>query len=195
MEFSPTAEQNEIYYDDLHPGTPWYALAGAPFTRTSEANSTSAGSTSLVRGYTRPVAENIIALIIAPRVSDKQAQADNKSDTHWIAPNYIFDSTKVGVAATQKSPQGTQNLLPPMVDVVMVAIDEASQDKFGPTEAGELQGVAPFTDASKLNFGTSATGTFNSTDIAPMENYLVNKKINFRVFTATVEIRGARWSL
>jgi uncharacterized protein (TIGR02599 family) len=203
MEFSPTAENNNIYAAAptpiTTPQTSWYAAAGAPMTRASDAAANGTTSVAVARGYTRPVAENIIALIIAPRVTSQEATAEGQNDPHWIAPNFAYDSTKLQYASSV-NPQGIQNLLPPLVDVIMVAIDEASQSRFTPEaqKAGYpsmagLLAAAPFNNALNLDLGMQKSIT--TTDLQTLENYLVTNKVNYRVFSSTIEIRAAHWSL
>lgn len=188
MEYSPTSEHNTIYYDEWKNlgAKNWFRDAGAAMDRATEATAAGNSTTSIARGYTRPIAENIVTFVVAPRVSTQSAQASGKNDPHWIAPNYAYDSTQKDNISTT-NPQGTQHLLPPLVDVVMIAIDEASQDNFDTTDLGNLQGL--FTaNASQID-----------TNISEAERILVNrpgkKPINFRIFKTTIEIRAARWSL
>lgn len=190
MEYSPTAEQNQIYYDALNhlPVSRWYQDAGAAVDQNAEANASGGGtSTAVVRGFTRPVAENIVALIIAPRVSNQQAQSSGK-EAHWIANDFNYDSTQVAnTSGSSSNTQGTQHLLPPLVDVIMIAIDEASQDSFTTDDVTQLQGV--FSSAGNLD-----------TSLTTAQGVLINrappkKPVNFRIFKTTVEIRAARWSL
>jgi uncharacterized protein (TIGR02599 family) len=197
MEYSPTSEQNSIYYDDWQfaandtsGGTAtmkpkWFNDAGATMDRTTDKSTGGNSTTAIVRGFTRPIAENIIAFVVAPRVSAQSAAAVGK-DPHWIAPNYSYDSLQK-TNSTTANPQGTEALLPPLVDVVMIAIDEASQGNFTSDDINSINGL--FTNASAID-----------SDITAAQSALVNRgtgkrPINFRIFKTTVEIRAARWSL
>ena len=182
MEYSPNTEQNFIYnvYKNAN-GNPtalraWFASAGAAETRTSAPGST--------RGFTRPIAENIIMLIIAPK--DSVQHAGTRS-VHWMAPNFSYDSA----ATPTGKDQGTQHLLPPLLDVLMVAVDEATAHLVDTTLMSSLQSKAPFTDTSKFAIGQTSV---DDTDIAGVEKVLVEKKVNYRIFSATLELRGSRWS-
>lgn len=186
MEYSPTSEQNTIYFDEWQNLAPnkWYSDAGAAMVRSAEATSIGNSATAVTRGFTRPIAENIVTFVLAPRVSTQSAQTTGQ-DPHWIALQYSYDSTQTNNITTT-NPQGTQNLLPPLVDVVMIAIDEASQGNFEDSDLNKLQTL--FQDARQLD-----------RDIDAAEGFLVNRPgkrpINFRIFKTTVEIRAARWSL
>jgi uncharacterized protein (TIGR02599 family) len=163
----------------------WFADAGS---LVNDATGGSGGLVPITRGFTRPIAENIIALIIAPRVSDVQAASAGLEPHYITGPNYTYDSTKTGAMGTTiANPQGTQNLLPPLVDVVMVALDEASSPNFLPSDMSAFSSL--FVTPSNM-----------TADIQTMQGLLVNrtgtqKPVNFRIYKATVEIRSARWSL
>lgn len=145
---------------------------------------------------TRIVAENIILLVLSPRVSAETALATKKIPV-WIAPGYTYNSLdvnnatpavdKVTVDAAGNATQGTQHLLPPLVVCTMVALDETSAAKwaqeYNQTPVDYLaQARAPFTDASAYD-----------TDLASLEAWLNQKRLNYTVFSSTVPLRNARW--
>jgi uncharacterized protein (TIGR02599 family) len=187
MEFSPPTEKNMIYWDRVQvppkPVADWFKDAGMVITASTEAGGATGDA---LRGLTRPIAENIIGLILAPKVS-RDAVAG--VDPYWIAGNYAYDSTDTTSHVTAQSPQGIQHLLPPMIDVVMVAIDEASASKLankynnGPIDWAQS---APFTVATQAQM---------KSDLKSLEVKLNTEKLNYRIFRSTIEIKGARWSL
>ena len=105
-----------------------------------------------------------------------------------IAPRYAYDSTVVTLN-TANSPQGTQNLLPPLVKIVLVAVDERSAERLA-----EQNGSSP-------PFGTTLTSSFNnanqleSTEIPNLIKYLASQNVNYRLFSATVQIRSSKGGL
>ncbi len=145
---------------------------------------------------TRIVAENIILLVISPRVSAETALA-TKKPAYWIAPSYTYNSLDVNnatpavenvtVDAAGNASQGTQHLLPPLVVVSMVALDEVSAAKWA-QEYGQspvdflAQARAPFTDVTAYD-----------ADLASLEAWLNQKRLNYTVFSSTVPLRNARW--
>lgn len=144
----------------------------------------------------RTVAENIILLVLSPRVSAEAALA-TKKPAHWIAPNYTYNSLdvnnatpaveKVTVDAAGNATQGTQHLLPPLVVVTMVALDETSAAKwaqeYNQSPVDYLaQAHAPFTDATAYD-----------ADLASLEAWLNQKRLNYTVLSSTVALRNARW--
>jgi uncharacterized protein (TIGR02599 family) len=83
--------------------------------------------------------------------------------------------------------QGTRNLLPPLVAVTMVAVDEASAQRWSDARHNQAVDIlgeagAPFTDAASY-----------PADLGRLKTYLTAQKLNFRVFTATVALKNAQW--
>jgi len=115
------------------------------------------------------IAENIIAMIVLPKSSD----ADGGS----LAPGYEYDSRDKGSASTL-------NQLPPLVEVILVAIDEASAKRFATGATPPDLGVSGlFTDPARLE-----------ADLGVLEAGLVAKHVNYRIFRTTVPLRGSKWS-
>jgi uncharacterized protein (TIGR02599 family) len=188
MEYSPPAEQNLIYSDPATKAA-WMNRAGIPLQR---------GETALNRSLTRPVADNIVALVISPMIDidpNAGAAAGNgrlRSSTQ-IAENFRYDSERVNLQnQLGLGPQGTQYLLPPLVRVVLVAIDETSADRLAQTSGNA--GTAPF--------GTQINDLINSRPASQLNQTLEDVgrilreqyRVNYRIFSATVSLRGAKWS-
>jgi uncharacterized protein (TIGR02599 family) len=165
MEYRPPIEANVIYDQsgNTTPGVPnpnWFQQ---------------------VARWARPVAENIILLVISP----KRPLADGAGgDPRDLAPNYVYNTSGSGVALNQM-PQDFQ--LPPLVEVTMVALDENSARRLAETSGGAPQ-VAQglFTNASDQQFRR---------DLETLETNLNNDRINYRIFSATVPIRASKWGL
>lgn len=186
MEYSPPAEQNLIYSDPTTK-TAWMNRAGIPLQR---------GETALNRSLTRPVADNIIALVISPMVeltaTGAAAGGGSRSSTQ-IAENFEYDSELIRMEnQLGLGQQGTQYLLPPLVRVVLVAIDETSADRLSQT-SGDAS-TAPFgTQISDLITGRPAS-RLNETLEEVGEILRQQYRVNYRIFSATVSLRGAKWS-
>ena len=166
MEFMQPSEQLNIYSS---PGT-W--LAGAGQTASSHV-----------------MASNIIALTILPKLPAKGSANDPTVDPKGdkLAPAFEYNSTTQGQAGA--GPEfNSLNQLPPLVEVTMVAIDEASAVKL------EMQhGTSP------PNFGLN--GLFKNSnpvnreeDLAGLVGNLTAHGISYRVFSTEVSLRGAKWS-
>jgi len=155
----------------------------------------------LVSGNNRPVrvlAENIVSLIILPRLSRADEvlyKSENGGRNPVLANRYSYDTTTTTVTDPILNPR---NQLPPVVQVVMIAIDEPSaknlQDRYGSdryigidTEAGLFRDPASLED-------DSTTSTANDGDLYKLEQRLINKRVSYRIFSTNVSIRGAKWS-
>jgi uncharacterized protein (TIGR02599 family) len=143
----------------------------------------------------RPLANNIVALIILPRLAraDEEAQRAAGTDA-TLAPSYRYDTTQ----GTGDSLLNSKHQLPPMVQVVMVAIDEPSAERLARENAGKeglgLKYGKLFTKPELLedNPKTSAPADGDLAQFAAMLNDEL--KICSRVFSTNVSIRGAKWS-
>ncbi len=171
FEYRPSILANLIYkeVDDVtNPGVPnrdWYGVEG----------------TEDGVDIRRPVAENIIYMVFSPKRPVHDSASGNPRD---IAPQYAYDSSGNGVQAGQ-APQDFQ--IPPLVEVTLVALDEDSARRFVEDSGGtpSLSGSL-FTNASDASFRD---------DIEQLENQLNQRKLNYRIFNATVPIRNSKWGL
>lgn len=175
-EYRPPAESNTVYA--VNHGQ-WFVKAPVEAVTSSDSITQPAN--------TRPVAENIVALIISPQVTADDAAYIGKQPW-WIAPNYAYDST-LQTNTTAQSPQGTQHMLPPRVVVTLVAIDEASARTLA--EKSGAGGTMPqlvtpslFTQCTNLQ-----------SDLQTLETNLKAQNLNYRVFTASINMRNSKWSL
>jgi uncharacterized protein (TIGR02599 family) len=154
----------------------------------------------------RVLTENVVALVILPRLSlaDEQQwmrDPENRSPNRppILAPSYAYDSTQ----GTNDPILNPKNQLPPVVQVVMVAIDEASAQRLqdDPQYGGNqhlgisynpdpFSGRPLFRDPKLLE--DDRTGTIG--DISRLEKLLTSRKVSYRVFATNVSIRGAKWS-
>lgn len=172
-EYRPSSEQNEIY--SVTPGE-WFAHAAEEVIKPNE--------TSDTPSHSRPLAENIIGLIISPQVTAEDAKAQSAPAT-WLAPEYTFDSAKV-FSPSSKNPQGTQHLLPPTVLVTLIAIDEASARRLAeanPESAPDLIPDGAFTQCAQFE-----------SDLRAVEASLLERKLNYRIFSTAVPMRNSKWN-
>lgn len=131
---------------------------------------------------TRQMAENVVALIIRPRLS----AGDEAKAGAPIAPEYEYDTRDAS------SPK-TEHQLPPLVEVVLVAIDELSAGKLGnTTEAPNLGQSSLFQQTDNLE---KDLATFSDVLNAQPDNIAGNRlKLNSRVFRMEVPLHAAKWS-
>ena len=182
MEFSQSAESmvmNDTSYSDTTSN--WFSL-----------------SLNSANPPKRTVAENIIALIILPKLSkqDEDYRASRAGYVPYLSPNYIYDSTRTvnppGVPGIDPGGINPKNQLPPIVHVTMVAIDDRSAQRFVDQNGqalviGPAQGTR-FT-ATSQNMERPQTG-----DLAQYERALIAMGLTYRIFSTNVSIRGAKWS-
>lgn len=173
-EYRPTAEENTVY--SVKPGQ-WFLKAPTNIITASETITTPAD--------TRPIAENIIALIISPQVTTDDAALKNTTP-YWIAPKYTYDST-VLANATSDSPQGTQHMLPPRVVVTLVAIDEASARKLAEKYPDNMPQLVPA--------GAFTLCANRQKDLQDLETKLRSEQLNYQVFSTTINMRNSKWGL
>lgn len=128
-----------------------------------------------------PIADNVIALILWPKLSD------NDSSTAGWTDSYDYDS-RAGTLASQPI---KMNQLPPIVNATMVAIDSASSERLGSSLKSEIDACM-----SGLFQNLSAGDPRRSIqdDLAQMESRLKAKGIDYRIFESSVPLREARWS-
>ncbi len=127
-----------------------------------------------------PIADNVIALILWPKL------ADEDSTQGWV-DSYEYDS-RAGSLASQPI---KMNQLPPIVNVVMVAIDSASADRMGNSLKAEIDACTSGLFES-INSGNPRKSIQD--DLAQLESRLKAKHIDYRVFESAVPLREARWS-
>jgi uncharacterized protein (TIGR02599 family) len=141
------------------------------------------------------VAENIVLLILSPRVSEEAAKTA-KRDAFWPAPQYSYNSADPDNSTPQvetlstsssKPDQGTQHLLPPIVQVTMVALDEPSASRWAAKNSDKpvnllIESGATFTSVSDYD-----------ADLQRVRDYFTSERLNYRVFTTSVNLRNAKW--
>ena len=163
----------------------------------------------------RVLSENIIALIILPRLSqqDEADRLSQKPAKSVLSPLYDYDSkrnsNRAAAVADPLNPKITgepndvpeavnpKNQLPPVVTVAMVAIDEMSAQRLRDT-AGEdpalgVKWEGLFTKAQLLE-DDPQTPEPGDGDLHALEQQLIAKRLHFRTYTSNVTIRGAKWS-
>jgi len=131
------------------------------------------------------VAENVIAMILLPKLAPNDQT--NGLAAHSLATNYSYDSS-INQNATLTYPTNailnSHHQLPPVVQVTLVAVDEASAVRYSNYYAGISNTVGGyFNNASQF-----------TNDLSLLQSNLASKQINFRVFTTDVMLKGAKWS-
>jgi uncharacterized protein (TIGR02599 family) len=129
-----------------------------------------------------PVAENIVYLLAWPRMPPTEDVVGDRLTK--ITGNFSYDSR---VDASNPDQPETAHQLPPVVQLTMVVLDEASAARVctgssPPTEiSGALSGL--FTSSKQDDF---------EADLATLESNLADAGLNFRVFTTMVPLRESK---
>jgi len=131
-----------------------------------------------------PLAENIIYMAVWPRKVPTEDPEGTELTTPPNGSDYAYDSR---LNATAISQPDTANQMPPMVQITIVAMDEASAARIC------TAATPPDTISKALEnlFETSSQTQFDE-DIRTLETRLADKKINFRIFTAHIPIRESK---
>lgn len=207
MEAVQPAEKNAIYRSTLSSNSgnkfPDYVY-DLDWIKSMDLGADPAKSTEAQPAVKHVVAENIIALVILPRQPlDPDNPATDPGDE--LAPNYHYDSRswekdyknlggKARIPSTDPSDpakvdNSLRNQLPPILEIVMVAIDESSASRLAeqagpspPFEGGRYDLSGLFKNAGSLD-----------DDLKTLEARLTEWKINYHIFRSEVPIAAAKW--
>jgi uncharacterized protein (TIGR02599 family) len=136
------------------------------------------------------IGENILCVLLSPQANGIRNiySGTNKVWGTDIAPEYLYDSRYYQYQPTNALAKTTRHQLPPEMQMTVIAMDEASWQRFAPSEvdtvAGELM------TAVKTRFRKVAD--FEK-DLREVEDALVARRIDYRVFTTTLALRSAKW--
>lgn len=154
------------------------------------------------------LAENIVALILQPQLSRQDINARvTRGNNNLLSPNYSYDSTLTSNYTSNTLPPdenskpdagvNPRGQLPPVVQVTMVAIDEASAIRIeavkGSKTTAAILDLDPAGSASYFAHSTDMASNYQN-DLTGLLNNLTTQNITYRVFTSQVPIRAARWS-
>ena len=172
MEFMQPSNALSIYSftsgKPAYTGKDWFSAGLVP------------GAPEVLAPSVHVLGENIVALVLQPKLSKR----DEISTGKQLSKDYAYDST-----TTNADPDiNPKNQLPPVVQVTLVAIDEASANRLA------NGAVAPGFDAmlDAIFFDTSKLDA----DLNTLQKALSEFKppVSFRIFTTSVGIRAAKWS-
>lgn len=135
---------------------------------------TSSGWTADVESEMWPIATNVIALIIQPRLA--LVEDDTGS---LLSDDYGYDS-RLGPAIQRAQ-------LPPALQLTMVVIDKVSADRLDSGAAEPPEIVAALA-------GKFRNPTDYQADMEDLVERLNSAKITHQVFTTTVSLRESKWS-
>jgi uncharacterized protein (TIGR02599 family) len=150
----------------------------------------------------RVAAENIVALIITPRLSQadeaevRRDGAEAPPDHSPLAPGYFYDSSPPAESSTDpRYRDGRLNpvhQLPPVLQVTLVAIDERSAANLGlDASTVDAFGLEEKFKASAM----MSADLLNAHDPEDsLESRLIARRTSYRIFSTNVIVRAAKWS-
>jgi uncharacterized protein (TIGR02599 family) len=154
-----------------------------------ERNTEGSGEAEFRFKYARVLADNVVALIILPKVAQKDREVSTRIDD--LAPNYMYDSWRI-LAKDPLWPQraARYNQLPPILQVTMIAIDEPSASRIADKYRDQLPAW------SDGLFQRVTNEEDFRTELAKLEKKIAEDptKPSYRVFSTDVVIRGSKWS-
>lgn len=188
MEFAQASDALGIYVPGNKGTSTWFLK---PLQTDLEAAWPESPTSDFVLG------ENVIALVILPKLAAQDEILAGSGSTLGtaLAPSYTYDSTTVGQGGSVNSTTGVSqnpalnslNQLPPVVQVTMVAIDEASAIKLGNT-------TTPPNDKLGLTAALFTQASNYQADLHSLTTVLSTAHLNYRVFQTDVALRGAKWT-
>ncbi len=133
---------------------------------------------------TTVLAENVIAMVILPKLS----QADQDAlgvDSDGLAPDFFYDTSALGAGSTHVA-LSSRNQFPPLVEIRLVVIDEASAGRFENGSAVPDYGVGDLfeTDAGSVD-----------DQMLVLEERLRDLNISYEILSVTIAVTGAKWSM
>ncbi len=188
MELMEPTENLSVYnyttnrYSATNPGYTNYDWVSTPLTQTNPP--------------VHVLAENVIAMIIQPLLANGDLSKFTSKlhpapyAPYELAPTYVYNSA-VNMNSNGSVIDGflnTRNQLPPIVQLTLVAVDEASAVR----SAAALDGI---TRNAPEGYGDLFQQSADyQQDIKTLEGILNRKRINYRIFTTAVMIKSANWS-
>ncbi len=133
-----------------------------------------------------PLADNVISMVIWPMLPS----ALDATGTS-LAPNYIYDSQLSPAPALNGGvvvQPLTAHQLPPIIQVTMVVIDEASAARI------DTKSSTPPTVIENALQGKFVSASKYAADLASVENSLSASHIGFEVLNTSVVMRESKWS-
>ncbi len=131
------------------------------------------------------LAENVIAMVLLPALS----LADPRYSETYLTDSYVYNSRLYLDNPGAPYAAKTRNALPPVMQLVLIAIDEPSAKRL----AEKNGDIAPFGPASDMPVSGLFSNPENlAEDIEQLTRYLQDNRINYHVFTSDILVRGAQ---
>lgn len=129
-----------------------------------------------------PVADNVIALVAWPRLPSSEDPAGLSLISN---DTFAYNSQADALAVPQKI---TANQLPPVIDITMIAISEASASRLD-----DKSGNPPAVIQAALNGRFQNVSKFQD-DLKAVSTALSDAHVDFQIFSTSVPLRESKWS-
>lgn len=136
---------------------------------------------------TRVVADNIIAMVLRPRAAN-QIEGVAGASAPPIAPDFHYDTRRFQWEGGVRGQQ-SRHILPPILDITFVAVDENSFIQF----AAQQKIRSAEDDPVLVNESYFRESQQFNKDLQNLEQDLQRRKLDYRVFTTSVRLRESRW--
>jgi uncharacterized protein (TIGR02599 family) len=151
--------------------------------------------------YSVPLAENILAVVITPYIYVTTADSSGSSTTDMRKKQSYEYDTKLYQwrAGTGQDIISSKNQLPAMLELTLIATDEASyqrlENKYGVTGAAtQVQGIFKGLLTNSTNFAPDPGNVQAKTyDVDVIDQRVRALGINYKIFTTTVSLRASKW--
>ncbi len=142
---------------------------------------------SLFFRTTRPIAENIISMIILPREADTGTPGKRPED---LAPDYLYDTRRWQWSSGNSRPSTvSRHALPPILDVLFIAVDEASFNTYSQrTGIKDVSG-----DPLLMPRDLFARASKKDEDLVEIETKLRSLQLDYRIFNSSIRLRESKW--
>lgn len=186
MEYLPPSEENRVYVNHAQNAD---TKTGRYFTDWWEHD---------LDEYSRPLAENILAIVCVPRKAIAEIDAGGGRDEAILSKNYKYDSQyPQGDSSLDPNSSRLKHQLPPLVKVTMVAIDETSairlEEKYGDRAFFDRLGLSGNWMKVSDKYESDIDDLIESLDDTSATKSSDGMKIRYKVFSTTVAIQGAKW--
>lgn len=141
----------------------------------------------VTRGFARPLAENVIALFVIPRLSSLDLPP--LSDETPLP--YGYNSRK-----DETSPVSGASLhqLPPLVQVTLVALSDHAARRLAETPASDEPGRFAAIQALLFADAPFASVAHYEHDLQKLEENLIRARLDYKVYSGIIALRGAKWN-
>jgi len=131
--------------------------------------------------YQRTVADNIMAMVILPKLSKNEKGANQITGLELVdeSVTYLYDTSEEGEGDIDPL-YSSKHQLPPLIELTLIAVDETSAARMG----NSLDLTNSFIQPDEFD-----------QDLEDLENLLQSNQYRYRIFSTEIQIPGSKWSV